>query len=178
MQKCTWSVEKLINFFERGTAVAIAKTSTTSKAKRKKSSRRKGAGLLANERKWGVTTHKQGWTYVPNILLEHQAELGITPTELNVILTIMKHWWDRDSLPWPSVTKVAESIGRHRSTVQRRIRDLEGRGLVKRIYRKDARKEKASLSNEYDFTGLVQKVAAIAKIRQKEKTASLRTRAR
>ena len=147
------------------------------KRKTAKKTRRK-TGVGANERKWGATTHKQGWTYVPNILLEHQSELGITSSELNVIMTVMKHWWERDSLPWPSVKKVAECIGCDRSTVQRHIRNLEKRGLIRRIYRKDTRKEKASLSNEYDFTGLVQKVAAIAKDRQKEKTAAARTRRR
>ena len=150
------------------------KTPTRKKTSaRRKATRKKGLG--ANEKKWGLTTHKQGWTYVPNILLEHQAELGISPVELNVILTVMKHWWERDALPWPSVTKVADSIGRSRSIVQRRIRALEKRGLIQRVYRKDTRKEKANLSNEYDFSGLVQQVAAIAKRRQKEKTAAAKT---
>jgi len=144
-------------------------------AKKKVKSKSSSKGTIgANEKKWGTTTHKQGWTYVPNILIEHQAELKISPIELNIILTIMKHWWERDDLPWPSVSLVAESIGRSRSVVQRRIRELEKRGYIQRIYRKDSRKEKANLSNEYDFTGLVNEIQVIATRRQKEKRTTRR----
>jgi len=150
------------------------RSSPKAKAKEKKAPAKKGLG--ANEKKWGTTTHKQGWTYVPNILLEHQADLELKPIELNIILTIMKHWWERDKLPWPSVAKVAELIGRSRSIVQRRIRDLEKRGYIQRVYRKDSRKEKANLTNEYDFTGLVNAVADIAKKRQQDKPAAYKSK--
>ena len=69
-----------------------------SASKKKRPARKSPVG--ANEKKWGSPTHKQGWAYTPNILLEHQAELEITPTELNVILTVMKHWWVCDVSPY------------------------------------------------------------------------------
>jgi len=117
----------------------------------------------ANLRKWGRLTHERGWTYVPNLLLVHQSDLGITPSELNVLLNIMKHWWSPKSLAWPSVTKVAKQMGRDRSTVQRHLRNLERRKLIKRIYRKDTRRVKANLTNRYDFSGLVNRLSRIAK---------------
>ena len=148
----------------------MATKKTTAGAKKKKSTATSKKDTGPNVEKWGETTHEQGWTYVPNILLEHQAELGITPAELNVILMVMKYWWERDNLPWPSVKRVADAMGRSRSVVQRHIRALENRGYVKRLYRKDSKNKKANLSNQYDFNGLVKAVNKIARKRQKEKT--------
>lgn len=157
-------------------AAAKAAQSTAYRSRKKVKKSKAAREIGENERKWGSTTHSFGWTYVPNLLLEHQAELGLQPIHLNIILSIMKHWWQRDSLPWPTVSTVANSIGRSRNLVQKRIAELEELGLIKRNFRKDARKEKQSLSNEYDFTGLVSTIATIAKRRQKAREAVSRSR--
>lgn len=70
----------------------VSENSTARKTKKKKKKRE----TTENERKWGSATHEFGFTFVPNLLLEHQAELELKPIHLNVILTIMKHWWQRD----------------------------------------------------------------------------------
>ena len=121
----------------KGAATAkIAKRSKKIKARSRKRE------ISENERKWGSATHEFGFTFVPNLLLEHQSELELKPIHLNIILTILKHWWQKDKRAWPSVPTVAASIGRSRSLVQRRIAELEKRGLIRRIPRKDASKEK------------------------------------
>lgn len=147
-------------------AQAKSKPKPKKKAVKKTTKATPKKGVDANIKKWGKGTHSNGWTYVPNLLLEHQAKLGITPVQLNIILTIMKHWWERDKLPWPSVNHVGEQVGRSRSVVQRRIRELENMGYIKRIYNKDPSKEKMNLNNEYDFSGLVAALTKIAKEKQ------------
>ncbi|KKN31118.1 hypothetical protein LCGC14_0827260 [marine sediment metagenome] len=123
----------------------------------------------ANEAKWGKTTMAAGWTAVPNILLERQSTLGISPTQLNILMIIFKHWWEHDNLPFPEMNTIAAAMGVSRSTVQRNIRVLEQLGLINRIYRKA--KHGGNTSNQYDFDKLVKLLAAYAKdeIAHKEK---------
>lgn len=109
--------------------------------------------IKVNEKKWGKPTVENGWTLLPNILLERQAVLGITPTEMNVLLHILKHWWQADSLPFPEMNTIAKAMDVSRSTVQRSIRRMEGAGLIQRIARKSA--NGGNTSNKYDFSGLV-----------------------
>lgn len=110
--------------------------------------------IKVNEKKWGKDTIDAGWTLLPNILLERQAVLGIKPTQLNILLVILKHWWETETLPFPEMNTVAKMIGVDRSTVQRNIRELEQLGFVKRIVRK--KRNGGNNSNQYDFSGLIE----------------------
>ncbi len=109
--------------------------------------------VKVNEKKWGRPAVENGWTLLPNILLEKQAVLGISPTEMNVLLHILKHWWQAESLPFPEMNTIAKAMNVSRSTVQRSIRNMENAGLVQRIQRKSA--NGGNTSNMYDFSGLV-----------------------
>jgi predicted transcriptional regulator len=109
--------------------------------------------LRANERKWGKSLIKAGWTLIPNQLLERQAALGLDSIDLNILLHIMRHWWEADRLPFPSKATIAQCIKAHPRTVQRRIANLENSGFIKRVPRHHP--ERGRLSNEYDFAGLI-----------------------
>ena len=109
--------------------------------------------IKVNEKKWGRAVVNVGWTLVPNILLEKQSTLGISPIQLNIILIILKHWWHADDLPYPEMNTIAKSINVSRSTVQRNIRSLEQTGFITRIERKLA--NGGNTSNKYDISKLI-----------------------
>lgn len=116
--------------------------------------------LRANERKWGKPLIKAGWTLIPNQLLERQAALGLDPIDVNILLHIMRYWWEADRLPFPSKATIAKCIKSHPRTVQRRLAKLEGAGFIKRIARHHP--EKGRQSNEYDFAGLIKQLTPMA----------------
>lgn len=123
--------------------------------------------IPVNERKWGKTTIDMGWTLIPNMLLERQSTLGIKPSELNVLLVILKHWWEKDTLPFPEMKTIAKMIGMSRGTVQRNIRQLEQAGFIKRVIRK--KQNGGNNSNKYDFTGLIEHLKPYAEDEKKKR---------
>jgi len=109
--------------------------------------------LRAIASRWTKTVVTPGWTAWPNILLDRQQALGLEPLDINILLHIIRYWWEPDELPFPSVSTLAAAIGVDRSTVQRRIARLEKGGLIMREIRKGARG--GNLSNRYNFNGLI-----------------------
>lgn len=125
--------------------------------------------IAVNEKKWGKSTISAGWTLVPNILLERQAVLGITSSQLNVLLVLMKHWWERDTLPFPEMNTIGAMIGLSRSAVQRNIRQLEQAGFIQRIERKKS--NGGNNSNQYNFDGLIKHLKPFAEDELKKRDA-------
>ena len=107
--------------------------------------------LKANEEKWGKINIEAGWTLIPNALLVHQATLGLTPMDLNIILQIARYWWKSESHPYPSKATLASSIGVTPRTIQKRIQEMEKAGFIQRVERRNA---KGSKSNIYQLTQL------------------------
>ncbi len=59
--------------------------------------------LRALVQKWGKgTLDVEGWTAIPNILLERQQVLNIDAVKLNILLVLLKHWWEKPKMPYPS----------------------------------------------------------------------------
>jgi len=124
--------------------------------------------LKALERKWGkITLDVDGWTAIPNILLERQQALSIDAVKLNILLVLLKHWWEKSKMPWPSKATIGEIVGRDKSTVQKHLKEMERRGLVKRNSRYQS--AGGQTSNEYDLTGLITQLKALAKEEQRER---------
>lgn len=114
--------------------------------------------------RWGDAV-SAGFTPVPNALLRAQAKLGINPTQMVVLLNILLHWWESERLPFPSTPAIAKRSGLSARTVQRCIRELERKDLLRRergrpsvvdnkVQRKRAR---------YDFSGLREKLEEAAR---------------
>jgi len=104
--------------------------------------------------KWGAVTLSNGFTAIPNTLIERQQALKIKPTEMNILLILMKYWWENDRTPYPSKETIAEMINRDPSTVRKAMKSLEEKGLVKRAPR--YYEKGGQTSNEYDLSGLVE----------------------
>lgn len=110
-------------------------------------------GLRRNEKKWTAPLMDAGWSVLPNVILERQHVLDLDAVDVNILLHLVKHWWFPEKLPHPSKQTIADCMGIDASTVRRRIKRLEERGLIERRKRFDQRK--GQQTNEYDLSGLV-----------------------
>ena len=110
--------------------------------------------LKVNERKWGKPLMDAGYTIFPSTILERQQALGLEPTDVNILLHLARHWWEKDNAPHPSKKSIAAAVGVHPRTVQRRIAAMESGGLIRREERRTA--SNTSKTNLYHFDGLVE----------------------
>lgn len=118
--------------------------------------------LKVNERKWTKTLMDAGWTVIPSVILERQQALGLSPVDVNILLHLARHWWEKDRLPYPSKKAIADCMGMSQSTIQRRIAAMERDGLIKRVPRFHG-KHGGQRTNYYDFTGLIKGATPYAK---------------
>ena len=56
----------------------------------------------ASERKWGKAVIGLGFCIVPSLLLRAQRRVGLSPTQLAVLMHLADYWWDVDRKPRPS----------------------------------------------------------------------------
>ena len=114
----------------------------------------------ASDKKWGKAVMKHGFCIIPSMLLRAQQRLGLNPTQLAVLLQIADYWWQADRKPYPSKQTLHERLGISPRQIQRYIADLEEAGLIKRVERRASNGGK--LSNEYDLSGLVERLKKLA----------------
>lgn len=126
------------------------------------------------EKRWSKQVLEPGFTFVPSVILRAQARLHIDATELAVLLHLIDHWWEDDSMPFPSKKRLAERLGVSDKTVQRAMKRLEDEGLIKREPRSHASGGQAS--NRYDLSPLVEKLKPIARdmVEAREQAAATR----
>ena len=111
------------------------------------------------EAKYGKTVMGHGFTILPNLLLEAQAHLKISPTAFNVLLHLVMHWWEAGEAPHPGIKKVARRMRKSERSLFRYFDELEAAGLIKREAR--YRGEKAQTSSAYHLSGLVAKLKEV-----------------
>lgn len=128
--------------------------------------------LKVNEKKWGPTLMKAGWTALPNVLFERQQALGLDAIDINIILHIASYWWTLEGKPHPSKKTIAKAMGIEPRTVQRRIARLEAAKLIRRQERRSA--GNVSQTNVYHLDGLIAaaKPYALEKIQEREAKAA------
>ncbi len=108
------------------------------------------------EDKFGSRVLKHGYTMLPNLLLSAQGRLDISPMAFNVLVQLIGHWWEADRNPYPAKQKIATRMGKSPRQVQRYLTELEKLKLIERIERFTG--QKAQTSNEYNLSGLVEKL--------------------
>lgn len=112
------------------------------------------------EKRWSKEVLEPGFTFVPSVILRAQARLHIDAVELTVLLHLIDHWWDDDTMPFPSKKRLAERLGVSDKTIQRAMKRLEDEGLIRREARSHSSGGQAS--NRYDLSPLVEKLKPIA----------------
>jgi hypothetical protein len=110
----------------------------------------------ASEKKFGKPVMGVGFCITPSLLMKAQARIGLNPVQFNIVLQLLDQWWEAERRPWPAKATLAERMGMSDRQIQRHIAEMEGAGLVQRIPRTSPGKGKTS--NEYDLTGLVNKL--------------------
>lgn len=113
------------------------------------------------EQKWGASNLAFGWTAVPISLLLHQKKLGLSPLGLNVLLHLFSQWWQKENLPYPSQSSIAEKLDVSTRTVQRELAQLKKNGLLE-IKRTQIHDEKFLGRNVYDPYPLVEKLQKLS----------------
>lgn len=113
-----------------------------------------------SDKKWGKNVMKLGFCMIPSLLLRAQQRLGLNPTQLAVLLQLADFWWEAERKPYPSKQTLSERLGIGTRQIQRHLADLEKAGLIQRIERRSVNEGK--LSNEYDLSGLVNKLKKLA----------------
>ena len=106
------------------------------------------------EQRWGDGLGG-GFTVVPTVLLHHQNKLGLNPDHLVILINLVSHWWDADRMPYPRTETLARRTGLSLRTVQRRIKELEQNGFLRRIPREE---DSGVMSTKYDLEPLVEKL--------------------
>ncbi len=106
-----------------------------------------------NEEKWTKPLLQSGWSAIPNIIIEKQALIGLDPTDLNIVIHLLRNWTNSNELPSPTVEKIAKDIGISVRTVQKHLADLQQSGLITRIERRNTRF--GSAPNLYRLDGLI-----------------------
>src|SRR3990167_9804210 len=109
--------------------------------------------------KWSAAIESEGYVQVPNLLIRHLGDLGITPVEFAVIVGLLSHMWTEGN-PYPAVDTIASYIGRSRNSTQAAARNLDinegkGKGLVLRVPR-------GNMTNEYDIKPLIKRLESYA----------------
>lgn len=121
------------------------------------------------DKMWGKSVIDYGYLALPRLLLEAQRRLGLSATQILILIHLANLWWNPGENPWPSKARLANSLGLSSRQVQRILGDLEQGGFI-------ARKERfrangmGQTSNEFDLSGLVGKLKALepefAKVRK------------
>lgn len=111
--------------------------------------------------KWGARSCSLGWVAIPTLLLFSQKELKITASELNVLLNLVVHWWEKSKNPFPSQASIAYRTGLSVKTVQRSLTNLERKGLIIKIATPRSH-EVTRGRNYYDLSPLVDELDKIS----------------
>jgi hypothetical protein len=85
----------------------------------------------------------------PDILLKQQKRLGLSPTELVVLINLTMHWWYEQQMPFPRSTTIARRMGLDVRTVQRAMNRLQTMRLIEK---KKVRVEDTELT-VFDLSG-------------------------
>jgi hypothetical protein len=120
-------------------------------------------------RMWGKPVMDAGYSYLPNTLLLKQDELELDSVDVNILLHLITSWWKKERAPYLSKRTIATRMGVNPSTVQRHVRRMEAKGLLKRVERRGANKGRQT--NCYDLRLLADKLHPLAVAVKKERAA-------
>jgi len=109
-----------------------------------------------SEKKWGRSVMNFGFAIFPSLIFRAQARLGLNPVQLVLLLHLADHWWYFAKMPYPSKATLAERMSLSPRQIQRYLTDLEVGGFIQRVERFAG--HKGQQSNEYNLTGLVNKL--------------------
>jgi hypothetical protein len=109
--------------------------------------------------RFGSAVLEAGHTSVPNLVLGHYAELGVSAGELVFMLLCLQHKWSKGN-PHPSLGTIATKMGVSRRQVRTYASGLRAKQLLSVEERSDP--VRGQLSSVYDFTPFLDAVVRLA----------------
>lgn len=103
--------------------------------------------------KWGEAG--RSFQLLPDILLKRQAALGLSATDMLVLINITMHWWYAAQRPFPRTTTIAKRMGVDARTVQRSLKKMGDAGLITREIELDENGDERTVC---DLSGLVERL--------------------
>ncbi|TWU59631.1 helix-turn-helix domain-containing protein [Crateriforma conspicua] len=122
--------------------------------------KKKPAGEPELKKRWSPEVIELGWVGVPWLVVEKQAELGLSCPDLALLLHLWKHWWKKENLPFPSHASIAAAMGKTVNHVQKMTKKLEANGVI--VIHHRTNKHGGQTSNEYSFEPLIEKLQTLA----------------
>lgn len=107
--------------------------------------------------KWGEAANA-GFQIIPDVLVKNQKRLGLSPTELVVLINLTMHWWYPERKPFPRSRTIAARMGVEVRTVQRALAQLRDLGLIRR----EKIETPDGSSTVIELNGLVDALSALA----------------
>lgn len=80
-----------------------------------------------------------GFQAVPDLILKRQTDLGLSSTDVVVLLNVLMHWWYPAQKPFPRPSTIAKRMGLTKRTVQRSLQRMEELKLLAREKAEDGR---------------------------------------
>lgn len=91
--------------------------------------------------KWqGAVTDGSGFAAVPLSLLRLQTKLGLSQTDMVVLINLLAHWWDPSKGVFPRSSTIAKRMGVAKRTVQRSTQKMLDKGLIARDFLDDGKR--------------------------------------
>jgi len=101
--------------------------------------------------RFGDDLLQTGFTAIPNLVLDHYTELGISPLEMMFIIHIWQYWWTEKD-PYPSLKTIATKMKVDRRTTQRYVESLKQKKLL--LVTPRTVPGLGQVTSEYDFSPL------------------------
>lgn len=111
---------------------------------------------------WGNKILDEGFTMVPNVLIDNYKNIGISDTQMLVLLALMKFAF-RGRQPYPSQKTLAEITGFATRTIIRATNSLKMKGYltVTKRYIHNKKRNPQRTSNKYNLKGLMEKLNSL-----------------
>ncbi|WP_375144189.1 helix-turn-helix domain-containing protein [Escherichia coli] len=109
---------------------------------------------------WGQNILSEGWTTIPNVLMKSQSKLNISNSELVLLLHLISFIHSPFAKIYPSIKLLSDRMNQDRRTIQRTMRKLEDKQLVRKRIRSES-KHDVGLTNTYDVDPLMRQLIAI-----------------
>jgi hypothetical protein len=116
---------------------------------------RRGRDEFRFDARYGRLMRKAGIGTVPFAILFYQAELGLTPPEVWLIVFVLAHRWTSD-IPYPAVREIERRSGVSKKTLFKYKASLTDKGYLEVVHR--TRADGGNSSIGWDFSPLFEKV--------------------
>jgi DNA-binding MarR family transcriptional regulator len=114
--------------------------------------------------RWTPNLARDGWTPVADVFLDNYRKLGLSNLEAMFVIHLVRHKWS-SAMPFPGFKRLATRMGLTSTAVRTHARNLEKKGLIKRVKRSGS-------SNTFDMTELFQQLERLQLSAAKEQASS------